>query len=212
MTRWARYEPFLLTGLWHVHTDRTDGANTVPELVAFAAEHGFPLIAITEHVRRDLDYDFDALYAEAKARADERALTCLVGCETKVLDESGTLDASPATLDRADIVYAAYHGTPFSNEAYLESIPAMLANPAVDVWAHPFDYLDRRGYTVTADQLDGVLDAIRTNEVLFELNLRRPLPRVVRWRDLRHLRKIIGHDLHDIAQWTGTPGGPDSTD
>lgn len=206
MSRWTRYEPYLLTGLWHVHTDRTDGAHGIPELLAFADAHGFPLVAITEHVRRDLSYDFDALYADAKELADQLDLVCVVGCEATVLDERGTLDATPATLDHADIVYAAYHGTPFSNEAYLDSIPAMLANPAVDVWAHPFDYLDRRRYAV-GDRLDSILTTVQTNDVLFELNLRRPAPGVVKWRDLRPVRKVVGYDLHDIGDWVGPAAG-----
>lgn len=201
--------PSLLTGLWHVHTDRTDGEHSLPDLLDFAATSGFRQVTIAEHVRRELTYDFADLYAEAKRLAADRDLTCLVGCEAKVLDRDGTLDASPATLRRADVVYAAFHGSRFDRAAYLEAVTATLANPTVDVWAHPFAYATRNGLELGAEERDRLLDAVREHGVLFELNLRRPATEVVPWASLRGVRKVIGYDLHDVGNWTGRPGGDD---
>lgn len=196
------YERFRLSGLWHVHTDRTDGSHSVEELVSFAVENGFPLLGIAEHVRRDLTYDFDALYDETKRHARERDLRAVVGCEAKVLDEDGSLDASAETLDRADVVYAAYHGTPFSRDEYLDSLLSTLSNPAVDVWAHPFSYAERKGYEFTDEEYAAVSDALRDNGVLFEANVRKPTRRLIDRPGFRGVRRIVGYDLHDIGRWT----------
>jgi len=204
------YERFRLSGLWHVHTERTDGTDAVGELVEFAVENGFPLLGIAEHVRRDLTYDFDALYDETKRLAGERDLPAVVGCEAKVLDSDGTLDASPETLDRADIVYAAFHGTPFSRDEYLDSVLATLSNPAVDVWAHPFSYAERKGYEFTDEEYAAVADALRDNGVLFESNLRKPTRRSIDRPGFRNVRRIVGYDLHDIDRWTADSAGGDA--
>lgn len=206
MKRWRRYEETLLSGLWHVHTELTDGEDSAAELVDFAVENRFPLLGITEHVRRDLTYDFDALYEAAKQAASDEDLRCVVGCEAKVLDSDGTLDVSEETLARSDIVYAAYHGVPFSREEYVASIRAMLATPDVDVWAHPWSYAEEKGYTISADERAEIYRTMRENDVLFELNLRRRPMGFDPRRELRDVRPIIGYDLHGVDQWTSEAG------
>lgn len=199
---WRRYESALLSGLWHVHTDRTDGRNSVAELVSFAVEEEFPLLGIVEHVRREPTYDFDALYADAKRAAEGEDLRCVVGCEAKVLDVDGTLDAPESVLERADVVYAAYHGTPFSREAYLDSVLATIENPAVDVWAHPWSYALGEGYEIDSDDRAAAYDALREHDVLFERNLQRPPVPFDRRAELRDVRTVVGYDLHDVHDWT----------
>lgn len=58
MKTWQRYPEFLIKGEWHVHTCYTDGQNTIDECCQKAVEIGIPLIAFTEHVRKNLNYDF----------------------------------------------------------------------------------------------------------------------------------------------------------
>jgi len=202
MTDPRRLGPYLHSGLWHVHTDRTDGAHSVAELVAFAADRGFPFLGVVEHVRRDLTYDFDALRREVRERASDRGLEWAVGCEAKVLDDDGTLDVAAGTRASADVVYAAYHGGSFDRDEYVESVHAMLANPAVDVWAHPFDYARRAGFDLDPAARAAILESIRENDVRFEVNLRRPTT-VATLRDgLADLPTVVGYDLHEIDRWT----------
>ena len=198
--RWPRYEPYLLSGLWHVHTDRTDGSNTVEELVRFAVDRGFPLIGFVEHVRRKLTYDFDALYEEARRVADEYDIRCVVGCEAKVLDVEGGLDVAAETLEGADVVYAGYHGGSFDRDEYVTSVEAMLERPEVDVWAHPFSYAEREGYSLTEEEHDSIARAMRRNDVLLERNLKRPT-RMIRRKPYHPLRTVVGYDLHDVDRW-----------
>lgn len=196
-----RYEPYLLSGLWHVHTARTDGEHTVEELVGFATAAEFPLLGIVEHVREELTYDFESLVSAATAAAAETDLTCVVGCEAKVLDTAGRLDASDETLAQSDVVYAAYHGTTFTRREYLESVHAMLSNPVVDVWAHPWAYARKRGFDIGAAERAAVYATLEDHGVRFEMNLRRPPTPTADPAELRDLPRIVGYDLHSLAAW-----------
>ena len=55
---WIKYDEYLLTVDWHIHTNWTDGENTVFEYCERAVQEGIPLIAFIEHVRKKLNYDF----------------------------------------------------------------------------------------------------------------------------------------------------------
>lgn len=197
---WREYEPYLLSGLWHVHTDVTDGANGVDELLSFAADRQFPLIGFAEHVRRSPTYDFMAFYESVNEQAEAYDLECVVGCEAKVLNAAGDLDVSSAVADRADLVYAAYHGTPFDEETYVESVRAMLANPIVDVWAHPFAYAVREGFSLSRGTVETLLERAATENVLVEYSLRHEtLPPA----DSVEYVDVVGYDLHDLERWRG---------
>ncbi len=190
------------SGLWHVHTDVTDGEHGPETLLAAAEQANFPAIGFAEHVRREPTYDFVTFADRIERLARDYDLDCVVGCEATVLDTEGRLDASEAVLDRADVVYAAYHGRSFSRQAYLESVIGMLENPAVDVWAHPFDYAVRREFALTDDERDRILDTLREAGVYFELNMRRPT-RVVPRSLLGTVPTIPGYDLHALSNWQG---------
>ena len=108
MKRWHKYEYYLLKGDWHVHTNYTDGKNTVFEYCKQAEENGLELIAFTEHVRKKLDYDFDDFVAEVYSAKDKFDLEILAGCEAKVLDSEGTLDVSDDILKECEIVLGVF--------------------------------------------------------------------------------------------------------
>ena len=74
-----------------MHTNYTDGKNTVFEYCKQAEKNGLELIAFTEHVRKKLDYNFDEFLADVYAAKDKFDLEILAGCEVKVLDSEGTL-------------------------------------------------------------------------------------------------------------------------
>jgi len=67
------------------------------------------LIAFTEHVRRNLDYDFDDFVAEVYSAKDKFDLEILAGCEAKVVDSEGRLDVSDDILKECEIVLGVFH-------------------------------------------------------------------------------------------------------
>ena len=89
---------------YQVHTVQTDGEGTVEEILACARERGIGALAFTEHVRVATDWfpDFSSNIRERAAGFPE--MRVFVGCETKVMDENGTLDISKEVLEASDIV------------------------------------------------------------------------------------------------------------
>lgn len=195
-------EKYLLSGLWHVHTEVTDGTNSPREILAFAERRGFPLVAFTEHVRADPTYDFDAFYNRIHELAEQFDVECLIGCEAKVLDEDGTLDASPAILEQSDVVLGAFHGGEFTESEYLAAASAMVTKETVDIWAHPLNYPVRKELQIPLEDAKGICSLMRTHDTLFEINISRP-PSYHLVQEFGGGEKVIGYDLHDIENWGG---------
>lgn len=174
--RWPTYRAQLLTGDWQIHTTWSDGANSVLEYCAAAKALGLHLIAFTEHVRRELRYDFWSYRRDVEeARRQFPELTILAGCEAKVLNPEGELDATPEVLAACDIVLGAFHS--FSpQERYLEAVEAMLRNPWVDIWAHPTLYAQRHGIPLGAADEERFVRLCLEREVLIEFNGKYDLP------------------------------------
>ena len=87
-----KYKHFLFKGEWHIHTSYTDGKNTVLEYTEKAIELGIPLLAFTEHVRLNIEYNYDELLNDiliVKQKYPE--LIILSGIEAKILPD-GKLD------------------------------------------------------------------------------------------------------------------------
>lgn len=103
-----------LRGDLHCHSDWSDGASSIEEMMTVAAELGHEYCALTDHsprlsianglsadrLRRQLD-----VIDELRERIGVRVLT---GIEVDIL-EDGTLDQEPELLDRLDIVVASVH-------------------------------------------------------------------------------------------------------
>lgn len=205
---WVKYKPYLLSGEWHIHTNYTDGKNSVNDYCMKASKLGIPLLVFSEHVRRVLDYDFDALLEEiASARRKYPELFILSGCETKVL-ETGELDASDEVLQRCEIVLMAFHSFPADVNQYYDAVRTALANPRVDVWAHPGLFLAENNLTLKRSQLEEVFSLASENNVLIELNAKYNLPP----KEWLHMLKgkvvlVRGSDVHslkDFERYYGT--------
>jgi DNA polymerase (family X) len=161
----------------HMHTHATDGANSMEEMAQAARRRGRKYIAITDHSKRvsmarGLDEerllaqweDVDAFNAK---QTDEFRI--LKGIECDIL-EAGPLDLPDEVLEQADWVIASVHyGQKQSREQITERIVSALANPHVDVIAHPTGRLigSRPPYEV---DLQAVFDAAVVHRKCLELN------------------------------------------
>jgi DNA polymerase (family 10)/putative hydrolase len=195
-------------GDWHVHTDYTDGRSSVDDYCRRAERAGPDLLCFSEHVRRELDYDFDAFRRDVE-RARERYpdLTLLLGCEAKALDSEGTLDVSDAVLSQVDVVTGVFHSFPEVDVAgYVEAARALVANPAVDVYGHPTLLPTRRGLDLTPDDWAQVVATAVEHDTAIEVNSRYDLPRaelvaVVQSNDGS---VVVGSDAHEASQLQST--------
>ncbi|MEV7971765.1 PHP domain-containing protein [Cellulomonas sp. NPDC089187] len=132
-----------LVGDLHAHSEASDGATPIQEMVLAAMELGHEYLAITDHsprltiasglsparLRAQLN-QIDALNA---AIAPFRVLS---GIEVDILDD-GSLDQEPELLDRLDVVVASVHSKlRMDREAMTRRMRAAVANPQVDVLGH----------------------------------------------------------------------------
>jgi len=197
--KWEKYKKFLKTGAWHVHTNYTDGESTVFEYCEEVQKLKLPLIAFTEHVRKRMNYNFLDLKKEVEKAKKKFKFKILLGCEAKVLDKKGNLDAPEKVLKESEIVLGAFHGVPFnSKEDFLEALRSMLKNPYVDVWAHPGLFYLRQNFNLTKKELDEITKMCAENKVLMEINLRYNLPekKLLSQAKENKVKFIYGLDAH----------------
>lgn len=203
MKRWHNYEQHLLEGDWHVHTKYTDGKNTVFEYCEQAERNGLGLIAFTEHVRRNLDYNFDDFLADIYAAKDKFDLDVLAGCEAKVLDCEGTLDVLDDVLKECEIVLGAFHRfEPVEKDAYLMALKSMLSNPDVDIWAHPTLFAKRNKFTLSVEDIHSILDWSSEYNVLIEKNMKYNVPdkKFIKLASNIGCKFVNGSDAHRLNE------------
>lgn len=205
MKKWMKYEDYLMSGEWHIHTNYTDGKNSIQEYCKKAAKLGLPLIAFTEHVRKDLTYNFDDFAKEVEsARKEYSDLIILTGCEAKVL-EGGRLDVSQNVTKKCDVVLMAFHSFPNSKRKYLTGLKKALCNPRVDIWAHPSlspisTYPNQNDLALSDEEFITALDLAKKNNVLIEINKKYKVPpqRLVKTAEKQGVKFVRGSDVHRI--------------
>jgi len=199
---WMKYEKYLLSGEWHVHTNYADGKNSVDEYCKRAVELRIPLIVFTEHVRKALTYSYQDLIDEIiMARGKYPELIILTGCEAKVL-EDGSLDVSENVLKASEIVIMAFHSFPRSKDKYIEALKTALSNPRVDIWAHPGLFLRNKSLSLNEEEVEAVFEKASQENVLIELNEKYSVPS----RDWMRIGKkkgvkfVKGSDVHSVEE------------
>ena len=199
---WMKYENYLLTGEWHIHTNYTDGKNSVDEYCKRAVALGIPLIAFTEHVRKELTYNYQNLEAEIiTARENYPNLIILTGCEAKVL-EGGSLDVSEEVLKQSEIVLMAFHSFLASKDKYVEALKVALSDPGVDIWAHPGLFLRNFGLTLKEEEVVAIHEIASRENVLIERNDKYCLP-CKDWVEIgkrKGVKFVHGGDVHSVKE------------
>ncbi len=133
-----------IRGDLHMHTDATDGRNSIREMADAALALGYAYIAITDHSKQlamtnGLD-DARALQHIARIRevdaAMEGRIRVLPGIEVDILAD-GTLDLSDEVLAQMDVVVASTHSHFAQGEQELtERLLRAVENPYVRIMGH----------------------------------------------------------------------------
>jgi DNA polymerase (family 10) len=132
-----------IKGDLHMHTDWSDGRDSVSDMAHAAAALGYRYIAITDHsprsATRSLTADNIKRQAEDIAAIRERLpqLTILHGCEVDILP-SGRLDFSDRILEGFDVVLASLHEHAGHGPSQLmQRYRDAMRHPLVSVITHP---------------------------------------------------------------------------
>lgn len=169
-----------LRGDLHSHTEASDGATPIQEMVLAALELGHEYLAITDHSPRltvanglsasRLRAQLDQVAALNRAVGPFRVLT---GIECDILDDGG-LDQDPDLLHQLDVVVASVH-----SKLRMESGPmtrrmiAAVSNPRTDVLGHCTGR-QIKGKSRPQSEFDAraVFDACAEHGVAVEINCR----------------------------------------
>lgn len=165
-----------IRGDLHMHTDETDGRNTLREMVAAAKQHGLKYIAITDHSKRvtmanGLDAErlrkqFDEIDIVNDGVSDIKVLK---GIEVDIL-ENGELDFPDDVLAEADWVICSIHyGQNQPRQQITDRIIGAIENPNTSAIAHPTGRLINKRERYEVD-LDAVMRAAVAHKKLLELN------------------------------------------
>jgi DNA polymerase (family X) len=200
-----------LQGVLHVHTDFSDGVNTLEEIAEAARERGYAYLGVADHSQSahyagGLRLDAIGVQHETIDDLNRRyrgGFRILKGIESDILAD-GALDYPPDILERFDFVVASVHSRfRLGREEQTKRILAAVVNPFTTILGHLTgrQLLRRSGYDI---DVEAVLEACAAHGVAVEINANP-------WRlelDWRWHRKALGlgcmlsinPDAHSIAE------------
>lgn len=183
----------------HVHTSKSDGRDSLHNIVDAAEAKGLEVLAITDHgpghgsgVTED---DSRRTKKEAELLQPSYHVKILVGIEAEILP---TGEVYLKDREGLDIVLASFHGAP-NEEVYYKAVLKAVTDPRVDVLAHHAWIAGRFG---PIDEYDDQLIALmKEHGVAIEINSKHALPS---WDFLQKCKEAgikytIGSDAHKTA-------------
>ncbi|MDO8577604.1 MAG: DNA polymerase/3'-5' exonuclease PolX [Dehalococcoidales bacterium] len=165
-----------IKGDLHVHTDWSDGRDSLEDEAAAAKERGYEYIAITDHSRglgitKGLDVERlgKQIAAIKELNRKLKGIRVLTGMEVDI-HADGKLDMPDEALVKLDFVIASIHsGFNESREKMMGRIIKAMENPNVDMYAHPTCRLLPGREPVAVDMEELFKAALRTGTIL-EIN------------------------------------------
>jgi histidinol phosphatase-like PHP family hydrolase len=117
---------------FHIHTDWTDGADSIQGMYDKACSINLEAILYSEHVRASSGSWYPDFAREVKS-LPSRPCRAFVGAETKILNFSGDLDCPSEVFEHADAIMGVVHRFPGETDAALSSRDKSLSSEAIDI-------------------------------------------------------------------------------
>jgi len=202
---------------YHLHTNWTDGNNTVYEMYNKSITEGLESVLFSEHARRS-SVDWFMSFANEVRLLPESSCKALVGVEAKVLDCNGNIDSVDDILDLCDLVMASVHR--FPNEEKIEKIMgnynikedvikvekdlslAVLENKKVNILGHPFGMSIRRFNTYPSEEdFKEIISQASKTGVAIEVNpyYHKNLWDLIRWCQDYNVLISLGSNAHKVS-------------
>jgi len=165
-----------IKGDLHIHTDWSDGRDSIEAVALAAKARGYQYLAITDHSQgRGIAHGLDAERLKQQIAEIEElnqkisGIRIFSGIEVDIRAD-GSLDLPPEILAELDIVVAAVHSAMNQpQEQMARRIIRAIENPLVDVLAHPTCRL-LPGREPVAVDMEVVLRAAVKNNKALEIN------------------------------------------
>lgn len=198
-----------IQGTFHVHTDFSDGVDSLEKMVEAAQKLGFSYLGISDHSKTayyagGLKYDTILKQWEMIDRINENntAFHIFKGIESDILPD-GSLDYDDSILQGFDFVIASIHSSFTMKKDDMEKrILKAMENPYTTILGHPTGrlLLSRDGYQI---DMMNIIDGAARNRVILELNAS-PYRLDIDWRYLRYAKEkgvviSINPDAHAVT-------------
>jgi DNA polymerase (family 10) len=162
-----------LRGTFHVHTQASDGRDSLEGAVRAARDRGWEYIGISDHSHSSGGMQRDAALAQIEevARVARRlpGICILHGIEVEIRPD-GSLDEPADMLRRFDFVIAAVHDhLELGRDEQTQRLLRALENPYVSILAHPTSRILFERPAIDVD-LAAVFDAAARHGVAVEIN------------------------------------------
>lgn len=199
-----------MRGMLHIHTNWSDGKNSVLEMALAAKSLGYSYIAICDHSQtasyaNGLKLDkIKAQHEEINALNEENlGIKILKGIESDILGE-GQLDYPDEILAQFDVVVASVHSRfSLSEEAQTSRIVNVLKNPFTTILGHPTGrlLLARECYAL---KIEEIIETAAEFGKIIEINAN-PYRLDFSWRNVRKAKKLgvkfaINPDAHHVDE------------
>ena len=197
-----------IRGIFHVHTNQSDGMDSLESLVTATKEMGMEYLGVSDHSKSAFyagGLDITAIKEQQnlidRINAREKHFTVFKGIEAEILSD-GNLDYDNHTLELFDFVIAAVHSHfKMSEEDMTNRILKALDNPHVTILSHPTGrlLLAREPYSV---DLLKIIDHAAVRGIIIELNAN-PHRLDLDWRFCKYateqgVKIAINPDAHSI--------------
>ena len=198
-----------IRGIFHVHTDFSDGVDSLERMVEAAQKFGFSYLGVSDHSKTayyagGLKHDAILRQWEMIDILNKKNSTFRIfkGIESDILSD-GSLDYDDSILEGFDFVIASVHsGFTMKKDDMEERILKAMKNPYTTILGHPTGrlLLSRDGYQV---DMMRIIDCAAQNHVILELNAS-PYRLDIDWRYLKYAKDkgvmiSINPDAHAVA-------------
>jgi DNA polymerase (family 10) len=165
-----------IKGDLHIHTNWSDGSDTIEDMISAARDLNYKYVAFTDHSKSDtIAHGMDAKRLEkyiAAVRSSAKKfkdIKVLVGAEVYI-HADGSLDYSDNILKKLDIVIASIHRNfKMPKEQMTSRILKALSNKYVSIFAHPTTRQIYRREPINFDKKK-VFEFCAKNKIALEIN------------------------------------------
>tara|TARA_Y100001933_G_scaffold259435_1_gene309330 strand:- start:959 stop:1687 length:729 start_codon:yes stop_codon:yes gene_type:complete len=178
----------------HIHTNWTDGNDSIDEMIKSASLLNLEWIIFSEHNREDSFYSYKEFINDVHTtKVNKNNLILINGAECKIKNFEGDLDISSEAELFADIITGVVHRFPGEkgnimkknpsvftlndkNEALLTELKLSIAgirSNNFSILGHPFGMTIRRfGLVPELEKFEELIIECIENDIIFEINLR----------------------------------------
>jgi|SRR3989344_3067051 len=205
----------------HLHSNFSDGENSLEEMMQSAISLGYTKIAFTDHVRIETmwlqEYVKEIKRLQGKYKKE---IEILAGVEAKVINLKGELDLPPDFPEEINLILASFHRMPKGERIYFtpEEILAdkktvleywskamlnVLKNPKADIIAHPTSFLDKYAIILPETLKQKISQEAKLNNKIFEINLKYHCPdeEFISILKEHNVKLSYGSDSHSVGQF-----------